>query len=130
MSAPYFPFYTQDFFADYRVQELSAEQCGLWVLLLLRMWERDMLLPNNDDKQIARMMRLPLEKWVALRETCIESGLLHDNGDFLISPRLTTEYSKALQKLANSSKGGKSSADKRRGNAAKSSELAVDLECT
>ena len=115
MSHPFFPLYTKDFFSDYRIQDLSAEQRGLWLLLLARMWEADMMLPADDDKMIARMMGLPCEKWIALREACTEAGLLHIDGGFLISQRLAKEHSIVVKKIELATKAGKASALKRTG---------------
>lgn len=62
---PSMPLWTGDYLAD--TQDLSAEEHGVYMLLLMAAWRSpDATLPN-DDQRLARMAKVGIKKWRKLR---------------------------------------------------------------
>lgn len=95
MSAPpYVPLFAADYLAD--TTALSCEEHGAYFLLLLTAWQQpDCDLPD-DDRKLARICRLSLRKWRALRPT-IEDFWQVSDGRWT-NPRLTRERAYADKK--------------------------------
>lgn len=69
MSKPvFFAFYPKDFAADEKVEAMTTEQVGAYILLLCKAWQADppASLPN-DDQTLAKYSRLSAVKWAELK---------------------------------------------------------------
>lgn len=90
---PFMQLYVSDFVGD--TLQLSTEQIGAYMLILMAMWNAGGSLPD-DDAKLARVARLSLKKWRA-----IGAGLLtffeREAGE-IGHKRLTKELRKALVK--------------------------------
>jgi uncharacterized protein YdaU (DUF1376 family) len=90
---PYFPFYVNDFSADPVVEAMTAEQVGVYVLLLCKAWQLE---PKgsipDDDVALARWSRLTPKRW-----SIVKSGVLaafrKQDGRY-VQKRLTEEAKK------------------------------------
>lgn len=60
---PFMQLYVSDFIGD--TLQLSTEQIGAYMLLLMAMWNAGGRLPD-DDARLARVARLSLKKWRAI----------------------------------------------------------------
>ena len=60
---PFMQLYVSDFVGD--TLQLSTEQIGAYMLLLMAMWNAGGSLPE-DDARLARVARLPLKRWRAI----------------------------------------------------------------
>jgi uncharacterized protein YdaU (DUF1376 family) len=105
MSLPYMPLYVGDYLKDTR--DLTAEQHGAYLLLLMDMWNRNGSLPNNP-KVLARITGISPKRWPSVWAS-IGSMFIHD-GEFLSHKRVDLELQKADQisqkrKLAGSAGG-------------------------
>jgi uncharacterized protein YdaU (DUF1376 family) len=105
MSLPYMPLYVGDYLKDTR--DLTAEQHGAYLLLLMDMWNRNGALPNNA-KVLARITGISPKRWPSVW-SAIGSMFVHE-GDFLHHKRVDLELQKADQisqkrKLAGSAGG-------------------------
>lgn len=67
---PSMPLWTGDYLAD--TQDLSAEEHGVYMLLLMAQWRSpDCTLPD-DDQRLSRMAKVGLKKWRKLRPRVME----------------------------------------------------------
>lgn len=86
------------------------EHSALCYLNML-LWERDGQLPN-DDKFLARHLRLSIKQWKAMRDT-----ILHDctiSGNVISHPGLIAEIAKAKVNVEQKRKAGQASAAARK----------------
>ncbi len=121
-TAPYFPFYPQDWLSDPKVALLSLEAQGAYFTLLCQMWvlNEDCTL-RDDDASLARLLRLTPARWRKIRSALIDcyTPLLFVEDGRLISKRLRQEFHKFTEKCAKN----KAAAEKRwRGHDAKALE--------
>ncbi len=96
-SLPFFPFYPKDWRSDEKVAYLTYEEKGVYVELLTFLWESsDATLPDND-KFLARILKITSGKWKELRETLIdgEFAVLQTDGARISQERLLSEWRKA-----------------------------------
>jgi uncharacterized protein YdaU (DUF1376 family) len=105
MSLPYMPLYVGDYLKDTR--DLTAEQHGAYLLLLMDMWNRNGALPNNP-KVLARITGISPKRWPSVWASI--GSMFIDDGDFLSHKRVDLELQKADQisqkrKLAGSAGG-------------------------
>lgn len=105
MSLPYMPLYVGDYLKDTR--DLTAEQHGAYLLLLMDMWNRNGALPNNA-KVLARITGISPKRWPSVWSAI--GSMFIDDGDFLSHKRVDLELQKADQisqkrKLAGSAGG-------------------------
>ncbi len=92
-SVPYLHFYVADYLGD--TQHLSTEQHGAYLLLLMAMWRSGGELAN-DDNMLARICRLSLKKWRAIKP--VVAALLVEQDGKLSQKRLLSELRKAEEK--------------------------------
>lgn len=85
--------YVGDYLAD--TLDLTCEEHGAYLLLLMTMWRHDAKLPS-DPKKLARIARLSGKKWIAV---WAEIGkFFDDDGTHITNKRLTKEHQKATDK--------------------------------
>ena len=111
MRFPHFDFYPGDWMNDSHNAALTYEEWGVHIALLCRMWDQpDCTLPN-DDRYLARLLRVPEDQWRQWREVLIDGPqpVLQIQNDRLISPKLLTIFTQAC----NASRKAKDKADKR-----------------
>lgn len=71
MSGPaYLPLFPADYLAD--TQHLSTEEHGAYLLLMMTAWMQDDCTLPDDDRKLARITRLSLRQWKAMRETMLD----------------------------------------------------------
>ncbi|WP_188055456.1 DUF1376 domain-containing protein [Oryzomonas rubra] len=85
------PMYFSEIFADVRMNWLTTEEQGVFLILLGRMWSNENELPNDDDL-IAKLMNMSKRKWLGLKEKYLKLKLLHDDFSYLRNNRLTRTY--------------------------------------
>lgn len=108
-NTPFMQLYVGDYLAD--TTDLTCEEHGAYLLLLMTMWRHGANLPN-DPKKLARIARLSPRKW---KIVWAEIGRFFDvDGDTISNKRMTKEYEKARVKsdlrAQAGSKGGKAKA--------------------
>jgi uncharacterized protein YdaU (DUF1376 family) len=66
---PYFRMFVGDFVSDARVEAMSTEQVGCYVLLLCKAWTQpDVGTVPDDDRILARWARISLARWKRLKD--------------------------------------------------------------
>ncbi|MBZ9756399.1 DUF1376 domain-containing protein [Mesorhizobium sp. ESP6-5] len=90
---PFMQLYVSDFIGD--TLQLSTEQIGAYMLLLMAMWNAGGSLPD-DDARLARVARLPLKRWRAISAELL--AFFEREGDEIGHKRLTKELRKARLK--------------------------------
>lgn len=107
---PYFPFYPADFLLDERVEDMSHEQIGAYILLLCRSWRSSEpgYIPCEAEHQ-AKLARMSLDRWMQVGDKVLACFPADDDGR-LCQPRLRSEYQKARRAHDARVKGGKTRA--------------------
>ncbi|RWE46107.1 DUF1376 domain-containing protein [Mesorhizobium sp.] len=90
---PFMQLYVSDFVGD--TLQLSTEQIGAYMLLLMAMWNAGGSLPD-DDARLARVARLPLKRWRAISAELL--AFFECEGGEIGHRRLTKELRKARLK--------------------------------
>lgn len=105
---PFMQLYVSDFVGD--TLHLSSEQVGVYLLLLMAMWNADGSLPD-DDAKLARVARLSLKKWRAVRPELVDFFTVADGQ--ITHNRLSRELQKSeRQSQSRASAGAKGYAAK------------------
>jgi uncharacterized protein YdaU (DUF1376 family) len=106
---PFMQLYVSDFVGD--TLHLSSEQVGVYLLLLMAMWNADGSLPDDDTK-LARVARVSLKKWRAMKPEMIEFFTVSEGQ--ISHGRLTRELQKSERqtqsRAAAGAKGGTANA--------------------
>lgn len=114
---PFMQLYVSDFIGD--TLQLSTEQIGAYMLLLMAMWNAGGRLPD-DDARLARVARLSLKKWRAISADLM-TFFEREKGE-IGHKRLTRELRKASVKsearAAAGARGGAATALKTKAHAA------------
>lgn len=106
MTAPaWMPLHVAEYLAD--TGHLSTVEHGAYVLLMMHYWQRGGL--PTDDAKLARVTRLPLKEWTAMRSTIAELF-----GEEWRHTRIDDELAKARLLIGKRSNAGKASAERRR----------------
>jgi uncharacterized protein YdaU (DUF1376 family) len=113
MATPYMPFYTKDFLVDDRITAMPPTEQGLWILLMIRMWNENLELPD-DPARIARILRMTSDEWQEFKRSLIESGLIFVENGFLLNRRLIKEFHIANEKIGQKISAGRASGAARR----------------
>lgn len=102
---PYFPLYPKDIVSDFRMNELSGEERGIFIVFLMNLWIAENQL-KDDDRRLSRILGVQEETWTLLKQQLIESGLLRlcDDG-CLRNNRLTNEIEKSIDKCEKALRG-------------------------
>lgn len=92
MSAtPFLQLYVGDYLAD--TLDLTTEQHGAYLLLLMTMWRHDARLPN-DHAKLARIARVSARRWHLVWDAI--SKFFFVDGDQIGNKRLDREHQKAV----------------------------------
>lgn len=70
--------------------DLTTEQHGAYLLLLMALWKKDGVLPN-DDQRLASITRLPAARWRASKAVLMEFFQPTDDGTGITQKRLSAE---------------------------------------
>ncbi len=70
--------------------DLTTEQHGAYMLLLMAMWKKDGTLPN-DDQRLASITRLPASRWRASKGVLMEFFQTTEDGQGITQKRLSAE---------------------------------------
>lgn len=91
---PYFPLYVLDFAASGKVEAMSTEAVGAYILLLCKAWHATppCSLPA-DDQTLARWARLGDDAWSRVKASVVAAWELRADGR-LYQPRLEIEWRK------------------------------------
>lgn len=90
---PFMQLYIADYLGD--TMHLTTEQHGAYLLLLMAMWRNGGSLPN-DEKKLARIVRLSTRRWRNIRDDVM--GLLVVDENTITQKRLQKEHNKATSK--------------------------------
>src|SRR4051812_30423485 len=82
------PWFPADFFAD--TEHVCDDAAKAYLFLLGHAWIRGARLPN-DDAALARMARVSIKKWVAIRDAVMSFWKLCEDG-FWRQQRMSKEY--------------------------------------
>lgn len=95
---PAFQFYPQDFAADSKVEAMSTEAVGAYILLLCKAWREEPpgSLPDDDDV-LARWSRMSLARWIELRATVLAPFMLGKDSRWH-QKRMRREYSELVER--------------------------------
>lgn len=114
---PYMKFYPGDYLMD--TTHLTTEEHGAYLLLLMNYWTRGGALPN-DDRRLARVSKLTIRRWKAVRPSLEEFFLIDDHT--WIHKRVEVELKNARKIRINASKAGRMSASARSSKSMKSKD--------
>lgn len=106
---PFMQLYVSDFIGD--TLQLSTEQIGAYMLLLMAMWNAGGKLPS-DEAKLARVTRMSVKKWKTIADDLMP--FFEVDGDVIRHNRLTKELqkseSKSQSRAAAGAEGGKAKA--------------------
>ena len=107
---PYFPFYTDDFLLDEKVEAMTHEQIGCYVVLLCRSWRSSTpgYIPTEPDKQ-ARLIHIDASRWDQIKRGVLDCFKTDEDGRMYQS-RMLEEYTKAKTAYDARVRGGKARA--------------------
>lgn len=96
---PYFPFYHADFTSDDKVEAMTTEAVGAYVLLLCKAWTQDPAgtVPDNDAV-LSRWARMSPEQWSRVRQSVL-SAFTRRNGRW-VQRRMVAEHRKVAGRAA------------------------------
>lgn len=105
---PYMPFFTQAWFGDDKVSLLSYEEQGVYITLLARMWESPTGTLPDDDRYLAKLLRISPKKWRSLRSVLIDGqfAVMQTDGTIIFQDRLLREWRKAKEIQAKRAQAG------------------------
>lgn len=110
----FFAFYPDDFLDDERVIALSNEDQQLWLMLIIKMFRYQGMIPDSHQF-IARLLGISVNKAAKFKQTLLDCTLITYQGQKLLSRRLQKEYEKARSFYQKKSANGKKGADTRWG---------------
>jgi uncharacterized protein YdaU (DUF1376 family) len=110
---PAFLFYPDDFSSDGKVEAMSTEQVGAYILLLCKSWrEKPPGSLPSDDSLLAKWARVPLDRWSEIRSGVLAPYTFGTDSRWH-QKRQRAEYDKLMSRRRECSRAGKSSANKR-----------------
>jgi uncharacterized protein YdaU (DUF1376 family) len=112
-SIPYFTFYPEKFMGG--VRGMSAQEVGVYTMLLCRMYEEDGPV-EYSALRLSTYCGMREKTFVAVAEKLIALGKITLCDGRIFNDRAAIEISDRADKLKNNSKAGKASAEKRQGN--------------
>ena len=112
-SIPYFTFYPEKFMGG--VRGLSAQEVGVYTMLLCRMYEEDGPVEYHTLR-LSTYCGMREKTFAAVAEKLMALGKITMNDGMIFNARAAIEIADRADKLKNNSKAGKVSAEKRQGN--------------
>jgi uncharacterized protein YdaU (DUF1376 family) len=106
----FMPLFISDYMAD--TCDLSAEEHGAHLLLLMSMWRRGGSLPNKADR-LARIASVSSDRWPDV--WAVIGDFFDEAGDQITQKRLTRELDAARERMAAVSRRGRRAARQRWG---------------
>ncbi len=95
--APSFQFYPDDFTSDGKVEVMTTEEVGAYLLLICKAWrEKPAATVPNDDRILARWARMTPERWAECKAAVMAPWKLLSGSLRWQQPRLKKEYDKML----------------------------------
>lgn len=95
--APSFQFYPDDFVSDGKVEAMTTEEVGAYILLICKAWrEKPAATLPNDDRVLARWARLTPERWAECKAAAMAPWKLLKGDVRYVQPRLKKEHDKML----------------------------------
>ena len=108
-TAPYFPFYVDDWLDSDDVFEMSLEERGAYITLLAAMWKRGGSV-KDDQRLVCHILGCRPAKWKKIRAKLEgDLGVIFSENGQLFNKRLSKEF----QKLCKKSQKSRESANKR-----------------
>ncbi|HFW6633294.1 TPA: DUF1376 domain-containing protein [Escherichia coli] len=104
---PYMQLYIADYLAD--TMHLSAEEHGVYLLLMFNYWQTGKPIPKN---RLAKIARLTNERWADVEPSLQE--FFCDNGEEWVHLRIEEDLASVREKLTKKSAAGKASVQARR----------------
>lgn len=92
MNRPWMPLYIGDYLGD--TGHLTTTQHGAYFLLMMHYWRKGGL--PDDDKQLAKITKLPLKVWTEYRET-LQDFFYESDGDPWRHKRIDAELYKTTE---------------------------------
>ena len=89
-SAPYFPFYADDWLDDQNIFDMGLECEGAYIRLLSAMWKREGYIPDQSN-WCCNILRCKPAKWKKIRLVLIDSGVIILENERLFNQRLLKE---------------------------------------
>jgi uncharacterized protein YdaU (DUF1376 family) len=110
---PAFLFYPDDFSSDGKVEVMTTEEVGAYILLLCKAWREEPVgsLPN-DDRALAHWARLSEARWAEVRLRVLSAFLLGKDGRWY-QKRMCQEYERLRSSQKKRQKVAKNAAEKR-----------------
>jgi uncharacterized protein YdaU (DUF1376 family) len=110
---PAFQFYPADFTSDSKVEAMSTEEVGAYILLLCKAWREEPpgSLPN-DDRTLARWTRLTPDRWAEIRSAVLAPFTLGTDTRWH-QKRMRLEFTELIKRRKLRAKAGKTGADAR-----------------
>jgi uncharacterized protein YdaU (DUF1376 family) len=112
-SIPYFTFYPEKFMGG--VRGMSAQEVGVYTMLLCRMYEEDGAVEYNTLR-LSTYCGMRVKTFTDVAEKLMALGKITMEDGRIFNARAAIEISDRADKLKNNSKAGKISAEKRQGN--------------
>lgn len=110
---PYFRFYPSDFMGG--VRGMTAQEVGLYTMLLCRMYEEDGPI-HRDDFKLSTYCGMRAKTFTLTLEKLIRLGKITASSDMLSNDRMEIEIANRANDLEIAIKAGKASAEKRQQN--------------
>jgi uncharacterized protein YdaU (DUF1376 family) len=110
---PAFMFYVDDFASDGKVEAMTTEGVGCYILLLCKAWRETPpgTIPD-DDRLLARWARVSDQRWSELRREVLLPWEPSSEGR-LVQKRLSAEFRKQRERANSRSRSGKAGAEAR-----------------
>jgi len=89
-SAPYFPFYADDWLDNENIFDMGLECEGAYIRLLAAMWKRDGYI-TDSERMCCNILRCKPAKWRKIKETLIGFGVIQLKDGRIFNERLTKE---------------------------------------
>jgi uncharacterized protein YdaU (DUF1376 family) len=92
--------------------DLTTEQHGAYFLLLLALWKKDGVLPNDEDR-LASITKMSPQRWAANRKVLMGFFRPTEDGTGITQKRLTEELQRSKEHTEAKAKAGKTGSQKR-----------------
>jgi Protein of unknown function (DUF1376) len=97
------------------VADLTPEEGGVYNQVLDLIYVREGAI-NDDDRSIAKLVRIDIRKWRRIRQLLLDRGKLYPNGPNLRSPIADRAVEDGLKRIRDAAQAGMKSAVKRADN--------------